>query len=315
MSLRFLLVSLFFVTPIVANAAEPWADPKMPVTDGLELWLDSSRIDAAAKGTKEKAIIGGKLAMWPDGSGKGRHVRQSVAERQPTIVKVGDAAVVRFDGDDDRLRLTGGKDELKDFTLFIVLAPRRNLGGFTGFFALNAANGRDYETGLNVDFGPNATPRFTDLNVEGKGFGGWKNLMKNGGDFGKLYQFDVRGNADTVRAVVNGAIEGERTRTQAALSLAEITVGARFYTNGPGEQEVRGAARCDIAEILLYSRALRGDETENGPQVPRGQVRQPEKEPSARWAGRGPTARLGREPAAGADARAGLHGERAAAST
>ena len=33
-----------------------------------------------------------------------------------------------------------------------------------------------------------------------------------------------------------------------------------FYTNGPGKQEVRGFARCDIAEVLLFNRALSDDE-------------------------------------------------------
>ena len=111
-------------------------------------------------------------------------------------MKVGDAAIVRFDGEDDHFRFTGGKDELKAFTAFVVVAPRRNLGGFRGFLALNAPNGRDYETGLTIDMGPNGTPRFTDLNVEGKGFGGWRNLMKPGGDFGKLYQLEVRGDGE-----------------------------------------------------------------------------------------------------------------------
>src|SRR5207302_1345951 len=44
--------------------------------------------------------------------------------------------------------------------------------------------------------------------------------------------------------------------TPAALSFSEVTLGARFYTNGPGAQEVRGFAKCDIAEVLLYDRAL-----------------------------------------------------------
>src|SRR6266567_1907114 len=41
-------------------AVEPWADAKLPVTDGLELWLDAGRIDEAAKANKEK-LVDGKL--------------------------------------------------------------------------------------------------------------------------------------------------------------------------------------------------------------------------------------------------------------
>src|SRR5262245_14551592 len=131
-SLRILSALLFTLAAgLSARAVEPWADSKLPVTDGLELWLDAGRLDAGAKATKEKAIVGSKVAVWLDGSGKGRHLKQPLAKSQPTLARLGDGiAVVRFDGDDDHLRLTGGKDELKAFTVFIVVAPRNNLGGF-----------------------------------------------------------------------------------------------------------------------------------------------------------------------------------------
>jgi putative heme-binding domain-containing protein len=261
MRFRFLLAFALASAPVAAQAVEPWADPKLPVTEGLELWLDAGRVDAAAKATKEKAVVDGKLAVWHDGSGKGRHVRQPVAGARPALVQLGDGlAVARFDGEDDHLRLTGGKDELKAFRAFVVVAPRMNPGDFRGFLALNAPNGRDYETGLTIDMGPGGTPRFTQLNVEGRGFGGWQNLMKPGGDFGKLYQLEVRGEEKAIRLSVDGTAAGGRPWANAPLSLAEITVGARYYTNGPGAQQVRGFARCDIAEILLFNRALTDDE-------------------------------------------------------
>jgi putative heme-binding domain-containing protein len=244
-----------------ARAVEPWADAKLPVTDGLELWLDASRIDAASKANKEKPPAGGKLAVWFDGSGNGRHLRQSAVSAQPGVVKVGNDAVVRFDGEGTHLRLTGGKDEVKAFTVFVVVAPRGNPGDFRGFFALNAPNGRDYETGLTIDMGPGGTPRFTQLNVEGRGFGGWRNLITRGGDFGKLSQLEVRGEDKSVGLFVDGTANGQRPWSNAALSLAEMTLGARFYTNGPGKQEARGFARCDIAEVLLFNRALSDDES------------------------------------------------------
>jgi putative heme-binding domain-containing protein len=262
MTPRYLLALLLLLTPITASAVEPWADPKMPVTDGLELWLDASRIDAAAKATKEKAVVGSRLAVWPDASGKGRHLRQPNVSARPNVVRLGDGiAVMRFDGEDDHLRLTGGKDELKAFTAFVVVAPRLNPGGFRGFLALNAPNGRDYETGLTIDMGPNGTPRFAELNIEGKGFGTWRNLMKTSGDFGKLYQLEVRGDDKAIKLFVDGTANNERPWANAPLSLAEVTVGARYYTNGPGAQEVRGPARADIAEVLLFNRALSEDES------------------------------------------------------
>ncbi len=247
-------VSMLGVRPVIA--VERWADTKLPVTNGLAAWYDAAR----AWGTGF-APHDGVLAEWLDASGNRRHLKQPIGERRPIRIPVGAGAVVRFDGIDDSLRFTGGKDELKEFTAFIVVVPRTNPGNFRGFLALNAPEKRDYESGFNIDMGPGGSPRFTQINIEGKGFGGWRNLMKPGGDFGKLYQLEVRGDAKSVRLMVDGTASGERPRTNAAPSLAEITLGARFYTNGPGKQEVRGFARCDIAEVILYNYALSSAES------------------------------------------------------
>ena len=131
--------------------------------------------------------------MWLDGCRQGSASRQPLAAAQPSVVKVGESAIVRFDGEANHLRLTGGKDELKEFTAFIVVAPRANPGDFRGSVALNAPNGRDYDTGITIDMGLAGTPRFTYLNVEGKGLAGAQNLLKPGGDFGKLYQLELWG--------------------------------------------------------------------------------------------------------------------------
>lgn len=260
--LRLFLLLVALASTSRLYAVEPWADPKLPVSDGLELWLDAGRIEEGSKDINLAAVVDGKIVLWPDASGKKRNPLQirSLAAR-PKLVKFGDSAVVRFDGEDDHLRITERKGELKEFTLFIVVAPRANPGDFRGFFALNTADGRDYETGLTIDMGPGGTPRFTQLNVEGKGFGGWANVMKPGGPFGKLVTLETRGEEKVIRQLVDGVAAGERARQLQPLSLQEITVGARFYTNGPGKQEVRGFAKCDIAEVLLFNRALSDNET------------------------------------------------------
>lgn len=262
-SARFFLAFLLLISPAAARAVEPWADHRLPVTTGLELWLDAGKIDVAAKTAKENAVAGdGKLGVWFDGSGQKRHLRQAVEHDRPKLIRVGDAAVVRFDGDGDHLRFTQPSGELKAFTAFLVLAPRENPGGFRGFFATNAPGGRDYETGLTIDMGPGGTPQFTQLNVEGKGFGAWKNMLVPGGPFAKLYHLEVRGDAEakSIKVHSDGGFPTQRPWEPAALSMREITVGARYYTNGPGPQQVRGYAKADIAEIILYSRALSEDE-------------------------------------------------------
>ena len=248
------LVLLGVVAP-ACGAAEPWADPKLPVKDGLELWLDAARPGPVKRPD-------GDLDVWSDGSGHGRQVRQAAEAARPRLVRVGEAAVVRFDGLDDHMRAVKQGLELKSFTVFVTLAPRANPGGFRAFLAFNAANRRDYETGLTLDMSWAPTPRLTALNVEGRGFGGAMNLLKSGSEFGLLHTLEVRTRSDAkaVRLYVDGVLSGERPWAAEPLSMDEITVGARYYSNEPGPQRVQGFGRADIAEVLVYNRALGDDQ-------------------------------------------------------
>lgn len=243
------LLALVLLTS-AARAAEPWADPKLTVTDGLELWLDAGKAQATS----------GKVAVWRDASGRKRDVSQPKADAQPALVKIGGASIVRFDGDNDHLRFAGAKSELPAFTIFTVVAPRSNPGDFRGFLAFNAPNGRDYETGLTLDMGPGPTPRFTFANVEGRGFGGARNLLTGGTDFGRLCVLEATGGDKAVRLAVDGKPTGSRPWSAAPVSVDEVTVGARFLTHGPGPQQARSFGRSDIAEVLVFNRALTDDE-------------------------------------------------------
>ena len=250
-----LWVGLFAAVGVgpAARAAEPWADPKLPTAAGLELWLDASRL--AADGRPAPAA-GQPVAVWPDASGRGRHLRQSTAAARPTLVAGGPGPLVRFDGDDDHLRFAGPAADADAVTVFVVAVPRANLGGFRGLVAFNAPGRRDYETGLNIDQGPDGSAEFDYLNVEGRGLTGARNLLRGPRPYGPLYTIEVQADAGTVRAAVDGTAAGERPRRPGAVSLAEITVGARFPDAGPGPQKVRSFLNGDIAEVLVYSRVL-----------------------------------------------------------
>lgn len=258
--LRCLLAVLAF--GVASHAADPkpaaiekWADSKLPVSAGLELWLDASRV-----GGDKPVPLDGKLETWADASGKGRHLRQSTADARPLRTPVAGLAVVRFDGVDDHLRAVKQKAELDQFTVFVVAAPRQNAGGFRGVLAFNAPDGRDYETGMCLDLGPYPSPKFSALNVEGRGFGGFQSLLKSDTPFGELHTLEVTGDAKAVKLTTDGKPAGERKRDGKAVSLDEITVGARFYTNGPGPQKVESFGRWDVAEVLVYDRVLTADE-------------------------------------------------------
>ncbi len=230
---------------------------------GLNCGSTPAASKQSAQGAKLPATKDGKVLV------SGGRVRQQAAPEaaasrgQPATVKVGDATVVRFDGLDDHLRITDQKgDDLKAFTVFIVGGPRANPGEFRGLLALNAPNGRDYETGLTIDLGPGGTPRFTQLNVEGKGFGGWRKpreawrrISASSANWKCAARRNASGWSWTAKITTNAR---GTTRT---LSLSENHTRAHaFYTNGPSCRKSR-AARCDIAEVLLFNRTLSDDET------------------------------------------------------
>jgi putative heme-binding domain-containing protein len=234
---------------------EKWADPKLPVRAGLELWLDAARAHGDTFVPHD-----GKMEVWYDASGKGRHLRQPSAAARPTRLPAGGSAIVRFDGLDDHLRAVKQATELETCTVFVVAAPRQNFGGFRAVLAFNAAGRRDFETGLTLDLGPSATPHFSAFNVEGRGFGGWRNLLKKSQPLGGLHTLQVAADPKSVRLTVDGAPAGDRPRDGKPISLDEITVGARYYTLGTGPQQVQGFGRWDVAEILVYGRALSAEE-------------------------------------------------------
>src|SRR5262245_11706275 len=251
---RILCTLAVAITASRAGAAEKWADERLPVTSGLELWFDVSRI--AASGRKLEA--GGKLESWPDASGNGGTLNQASANARPVLVKAGDSWVVRFDGQDDHLRLTSLGRSADALTVFLVVAPHSNPGNFCGFCAANGKYQRDYETGFTIDQGTFAPQTFSKLNLEGRGFVGAANLMRSSSTFGTLQVVEcvVDPKSKTARLAVDGKPAGTRPFAPATLSLDEFTLGARYYTNGPGAQQVRGWIAADIAEVLVYGRVL-----------------------------------------------------------
>jgi putative heme-binding domain-containing protein len=259
-------VSFWSLATAAGSGVEPWADQRLTVTTGLELWLDASRLPAARQAAKLAALPnGGAVEAWWDGSGNQRQVRQSVRTAQPRLVQVGDDWLVRFDGQDDYLRRTGLNLELGSGTLFVVAAAHTNPGDYRAFLAANGAGQRDYESGFTVDMDIAPSAQFEQLNVEGRGFGGAQNLLPTIAPFGTVHVIEVAldPSEKKVRLVLDGKRAGDRAFAPGRLRLDEITVGARYYTNGPGAQQVRGFLQGDISEVLLYNRVLSKDETQS----------------------------------------------------
>lgn len=224
---------------LCALAQEPWADERLKVRDGLELWLDAAR---PGEGRPE--------GVWRDASGRGRH-----AGGKALFGTQG----VRFDGRGQQLSVEAPGCVFRDLTIFIVAAPFRNAGGFRALLALNAAGQNDFTSGLTLDQGPGGGERFDALNLEGAGFQGARSLMKDPLDFGVLARICVVSTTDRMTLFVDEKLQGARERKGPPFRMDQLSVGARRYALG-GPPQLAGFFEGEIAEILLYGRALANEE-------------------------------------------------------
>ncbi len=246
------------------SAAEQWADPNLSVHKGLDIWLDASRQNAARQSAKQPEILSGTpVGLWLDGSGNRRHLVQKIEVSRPSFYTETGYAAMRFDGERRFLSLSGLDRSYKDITIFVVALPFANAGEFRAFLALNQTGKNDYVSGLTIDQGPGNSSRFQSVNVEGVGFGGAVNLLREAADFGNLQRLCITstiGNNGTALRI-NGKVSGRRNRGESTLKMDQITVGARFYNNG-GPADIRGFLDGDISEVLIYDRILTDAERE-----------------------------------------------------
>ncbi|HVS38957.1 MAG TPA: ThuA domain-containing protein [Gemmataceae bacterium] len=266
MSHRAAAVFIGFLTVAVPawadSAPERWADAALPVKDGLVLWLDAGRLNDARRANGGKDLLAGdKVDCWYDAAGAGRQLTQKNAAAQPTFL-AGETPALLFDGDASYLSLTGAGLSFKDATVIVVAAPFGNPGDFRAFLAMNQSGKNDYTTGLNLDLGPAAGPRFSTVNVEGPGFGGWSNLLRDASDFGAVRRLAVVASPGPggVRLYADGKPNGRRDRAAGTIRMDDFWLGARCYNNEGGAANVRGFLSCAILQVLVYDRALSDDE-------------------------------------------------------
>jgi putative heme-binding domain-containing protein len=195
--------------------------------------------------------------VWNDASGHGLHLSQPATSVRPTFQEANGFRAVRFDGDAAYLARDQMRRSFRDITVFLVAVPFANPGQFRAFLALNETGKNDYTTGLTIDQGFAATPRFQALNPEGAGFTGAANLMRAAHDFGTVVRLCVTSTtgAEGTRLYINGKLNGRRNRQESVIRMDQVRVGARYYTNG-GPPQTRGFLDGDLAEVLLYDRVL-----------------------------------------------------------
>jgi len=261
--LRLILV-LAITTASLHAAPETWADPALPIRDGLLLWLDAKTLRS---GSPDAAPLANKAQVerWRDGSGARRDLIQPSAEARPTLHVVSGSAFVRFDGRDDFLSAAApSSSAIENATIFVVAAAHANPGGFRAFFSANASGTNDYTSGLNLDLGGRATPEIDVLNAEGAGFSGEHDLLPGtlAANGVHVMALQIGAGRDSVRLFVDGLLKDARERKASPIRVDQITVGSR-YCVAPGDAappRVQGFLDGDIAELIAFSRRLSDEE-------------------------------------------------------
>jgi putative heme-binding domain-containing protein len=265
---RLLTVLIGIIASNTLFAAEPWADGRIEVTDGLWGWWDATVQPAGHESLGLRRLESESTTnIWLDSSGNGHHFVQRISDSQPTFVTgprdQAPLAAYRFDGTDDHFQQTGLNARWEEATVFIVTSPQSNPGFFRAFLAGNQMGFNDYTTGFTVDFGGQASPDFSSINLEGIGFGGAADLLDTADEMGTWHVIEARlaNGPGGVSLVFDGEPQQSRDRFESELRVDELTLAARAYSNNEQPVSVGSYLQGDIAEVLIYDRALSDDES------------------------------------------------------
>src|SRR5262245_11863307 len=154
---------------------------EIPVKNGLVLRLDAGE-QATARTNAHVPPLGNLMPVdrWLDTSGNARHALQTVASHRPVFKTADGEALLRFDGAEDFLAISGPHLAFSNITVFVLAAPRTNTGAFSALFSTVEAGQNDYTSGLNLDFGPYPTRELSVLNLESAGSPGFHNFLEPG---------------------------------------------------------------------------------------------------------------------------------------
>jgi putative heme-binding domain-containing protein len=251
---------LLSITAPSRGVPEPWSDPRLKLREGLVAWFDASRQPAAASSQNKPAPKDAQpVDAFFDASGNALHLSAPNPTARPRFLTAGEVAFLRFDGEGAHLFRANIAKSLSDTTIFIVAVPHSNHGDFRALLAFNQSAKNDYTTGLTIDQSFGTTTRFDTLNVEGAGFGGAVNLLTEASPFATLRTLTVTSQpgAAGVKLFLDGKPQGHRDRApNSSLHMDQLVLGARCYSNEPRPPYIQGFFEGDIAEVLIYDRAL-----------------------------------------------------------
>ena len=114
------------------------------------------------------------------------------------------------------------------------------------------------ESFSDFNLGGKTTPTFSVLNAEGAGFNGERNLLSSQLDFGTFHVFGFTSEpgANGVRLFVDSTLQGRRDRAPSSMKIDDLVIGARLYSNSADPVAAASPFDGDIAEVLVFDRAL-----------------------------------------------------------
>lgn len=225
----------------VASATTP-AQPPLPTT-GLGLWL------SADTGV---ALSGAYVTQWADLSGNGRNASQSAGSAQPTRVPnaINGLPVVRFDGASDFLDFNYSINGLSGMTIFLVscsasnptLDPGSHSNSAAIFWNETGSWGTVYlspwQTQVSYRFGTGQT-------------GNWPTYTRPS-SIGSAYTITASQKDGAVDYLY---VNGQLVNTDTSPALSNIALCRDTGNIGRGYND-NTYFQGDVAEVLVYSRAL-----------------------------------------------------------
>ncbi len=220
--------------------------------DSLSFWLSADHLAGLSSGDP--------VSVWPDGSGRGHDALQPNAFQQPVWIDnvIGEKAVIRFDGIDDSLRVDSLQIQ-SDTTVFLVAqdVQQPDIGDSPRFLLTtnNHADRRD-GNGYGLGYRDGGSPGVELMLGRGEGGTSRQTLTDRSGPSGTFEILSYwKANGLGVLRRNDEVVATDLQLDPVGGYTTGYSVGADPFVSG---HEYRG----DIAEILVFDRALTTNERE-----------------------------------------------------
>ncbi|MDF2522217.1 MAG: hypothetical protein K0R84_2845, partial [Clostridia bacterium] len=232
------------IEDIEIQQAEQYLNDKYKIynpiaVDGLDLWL---------KADTGLTLDGTKVSKWSDQSGSGNDVEQSEKNRQPEIIKdaVNGKSVIRFDGLDDELLKELEKPHVGSSSILIVLKQRIDQGGSKGIFATDTV-------GSEGAYGIASHKENKGMLAAQAANNGIVQISDNKTLSYRVLSITADPKKGSFKAYENGKLTASVTddNIKGFNKISKYVLGRIF--DG-------GNLSADIAEIIVYNRAINDDE-------------------------------------------------------